>query len=80
LEPFGAPKEIIMPEICLNETPTICRKSLHGGTYWTAMAGERIRLQDKPQGGDIEDVFDETVPTGKKWQISILIDITETDA
>ena len=71
-----------MPEdlqLNLEEVSIPSRKDLHGVTIWVLSAGGRLRIQSKPQGEDIDDVLDETVPAGKSWRIKLSVEIMETD-
>jgi len=67
-------------ELDLNEVVIPSMKSLDGTIRWTIAAGGRIRAQTKPQGGDTDDILDETVPAGKSWQVIVSVKIVETDA
>ena len=50
-----------------------------GGETFTMSAGKRLQIRDN-ETGEIIDRFDETVPTGKAWTVTIDISIAETDA
>jgi hypothetical protein len=47
----------------------------------TLAAGEKLRIQKWTVADGIVDILaEETVPAGKQWSASIVLDIQETDA
>lgn len=66
-------------QLNLNEVNVPCRKDINGTVNWTVSAGGRVRIQTKEVGEDIDDILDETVPSGKSWQVVLSIKILETD-
>jgi len=40
-------------------------------------AGKTLKIETSPQG---DEILSATVPKGKVWSVSIVIDISETDA
>lgn len=50
-----------------------------GGTTFTMSAGKRLQIRDN-ETGEIVDSFNELVPEGKAWTVTIDIAIAETDA
>ena len=54
--------------------------TLRGDTKFSLTAGGRIRIQNKPQGGETDDLLDEVVPAGKVWSVTIDVSIIENDA
>lgn len=52
---------------------------LTGGTKFTLSQGDRLRMQVKPYGEEIDDILDEQVPVGKDWIVKIRITIVESE-
>jgi len=71
-----------MPDVNLNlhENVIPSSKELRGESSWTLPAEGRVRVQTKYPSEDIDNILDETVPAGKEWRVSVLVNIIETDA
>ena len=50
-----------------------------GGETFTMSAGKTLQIRDN-ETGEIVNRFDESVPAGKAWHVTIDISIAETDA
>ena len=48
-----------------------------GEESFEATAGQSLKIETSP-GGD--DIMDAEVPAGKKWAVSISVQVSETDA
>ena len=60
-----------------DEVPAIPASTLHEGQVaFDLAAGEKMKV-DGPSG---TEQFEETVPAGKKWEISVKFSIIESDA
>ena len=66
-------------ELDLNEVNIPSRKDLSGTVRWTVSAGGRVKIQTKEAGETVDDILDETVPSGKNWSVILSINILETD-
>ena len=53
----------------------LVRKS--GGESFVVTAGKSLKIETSPRG---DDIMDEEVPDGKKWDVSVSVQVTETDA
>lgn len=60
----------------LSETWPIHAKKAGSETIAVA-AGQTLKVETSPDG---EEVLEVTCPAGKAWLVSIVVDITETDA
>ena len=49
-----------------------------GGETFTLSAGKRLQIRHN-ESGEIVDVLDETVPSGKEWEVSISVQVSQTD-
>jgi len=63
--------------IVLNEQNVPSRKTYTGRGVYSATTGKSLKIETSPGG---EDILDVEVPTGKVWEISISLSITESDA
>ena len=64
-----------MIELRITHPEGLVRKS--GGESFVVTAGKRVKIKTSPRG---DDIMDEGVPDGKKWDVSVSIQVTETDA
>ena len=44
---------------------------------FTVLAGNHLRVETSPAG---DEIMDGVVPTGKSWEVTMTVYITETDA
>ena len=64
-----------MIELRITHPEGLIKKS--GGESFSVSAGKSLKIETSPQG---DDIMNEEVPDGKKWDVSVSIQVTETDA
>jgi hypothetical protein len=61
----------------LKNTNRPAMRVLTGRQVLGASAGQVLKIETSPDG---EEILDETVPAGKSWEVTVRVDIVETDA
>ena len=57
------------------KTVSVPARVKHSGKEkFTLLAGETLKIETTPHGGELLDV---TVPQGKEWQVHITVDVVE---
>lgn len=63
--------------ISLNGIKVSARTLKRGEDNFVLPAGKTLKIETTPAG---EEILQAEVPTGKKWAVSIIVNIVETDA
>lgn len=63
-------------EIVLNETGITARMHRVGDSSFSLVAGKELKIETSPEG---DDLFANTVPANKQWDVTIYLRIDEID-
>ena len=62
--------------ITLVEQEVIAKTILVGSDEFSVAAGKSLTIETAPSG---EEILNEEVPAGKSWQVTVSVQIVETD-
>ena len=60
----------------LNTFSTPAKVQLAGQGSYAVVAGQTLKIETSPQG---EDILEASPPAGKKWTVSIKVNVEESD-